>query len=204
MITLPPGAAEIVHKMENLAREHLVPSWITSRIAAWQARIWLAQGKIEAASQWVQDCGPDVNADLTYAHEMEYRVLARILFAQGRLDDTIKLLQRLLEATERGERTSRAIEILNLQALVVQAQGDTNQAMVTLERALTLAEPGALFVSLRMRARRWLACSRSRYPWCRGPRSRGSICAPTVVRISCRRTGASCSSRHSSRPFRVG
>jgi LuxR family maltose regulon positive regulatory protein len=73
---------------------------------------------------------------------MEYIALARILIAQGRLDDPANLMQRLLEAAETGGHTSRAIEILMLQALASQARGDTDQAMTALERALTLAEPG--------------------------------------------------------------
>ena len=75
-------------------------------------------------------------------HEMEYIVLARILIAQGQLDEATRLLQRLLDAAEMREHTSRVIEMLMLQALASQAGGDSTRAMVTLERALTLAEPG--------------------------------------------------------------
>jgi len=73
---------------------------------------------------------------------MEYMVWARILIAQGRLDEATRLLQRLLETAEVGERTSSVIEILMLQALAFQAGGDTDRAMAALERALSLAEPG--------------------------------------------------------------
>jgi LuxR family maltose regulon positive regulatory protein len=135
------GAEEIIQKMENIAREYDVPPWITNLMAAWQARILLAQDKLDAASQWMQERGLDADGDPTYLHEMEYIVLARILIAQGRLDEAARLLQRLLEATETGGRTSRAIEILMLQALAFQAGGDTARAMTTLERALILAEP---------------------------------------------------------------
>ena len=75
-------------------------------------------------------------------YEMQYRALARILIAQGRLDETATLLQRLLEIAETGGQTSRTIEILMLQALAFQAGDDITQAMAALERALTLAEPG--------------------------------------------------------------
>jgi len=73
---------------------------------------------------------------------VEYGVLARILLAQGRLDETITLLQRMLEPAQAGRHTTRVIEVLRLQALAFQAGGDTTQAMATLERALALAEPG--------------------------------------------------------------
>ena len=51
------------------------------------------------------------------------------------------LLERLLQAAEEGERTGSVIEILVLQALAHQMQGDIPAALVPLERALTLAEP---------------------------------------------------------------
>jgi LuxR family maltose regulon positive regulatory protein len=51
------------------------------------------------------------------------------------------LLDRLLKAAEEGQRTGSVIEILILQALAHQAQGDIPAALVSLERALTLAEP---------------------------------------------------------------
>jgi LuxR family maltose regulon positive regulatory protein len=136
------GAGKIIQKMENIARKHDVPPWITNPMAAWQARLWLAQGKLDAASQWVGERGLDAEGGPTLLHEMEYMVLARILVAQGRLDETARLLQRLLEIAETGGHTCRAIELLNLQALAFQAGGDTTRAMTTLERALTLAEPG--------------------------------------------------------------
>jgi LuxR family maltose regulon positive regulatory protein len=105
-------------------------------------RIWLAQDKLDAASQWVGERGLDAGGEPTLLHEMEYIALARILIAQERLDEATGLLYRLLEAVEAGGRTSRAIEIVMLQALTYQAGGDMDQAMSTFERCLHLAEPG--------------------------------------------------------------
>jgi LuxR family maltose regulon positive regulatory protein len=136
------GAEDAIHKMEKIGRESDVPPWITNQMATWQARIWLAQDKLEAASQWVQERGLSIDGELPFLREIEYTVLARLLMAQGRLNETTRLLQRLLEAAEAGGRTTRAIEILMLQALALQTGGDIAQAMTTLERALTLAEPG--------------------------------------------------------------
>jgi LuxR family maltose regulon positive regulatory protein len=134
------SAEEVIQKLESIVRESDVPIKVTSMIAAWQARIWLAQNKLEAASQWVGERGLDVDGELPFLREDEYVVLARILFAQGRLDETEKLLQRLLKATEAGGRTSRVIEILTLQSLSFQVRGDIDHAITTLEKALTLAE----------------------------------------------------------------
>jgi LuxR family maltose regulon positive regulatory protein len=136
------GAQEVIQSMENAARESDMPLWALLQFSAWQARIWLAQGKLEAATQWVGERELDPDGEPTYPHEMEYIALARILIAQGRLDEAARLLQRLLEAAEAGGRNSRAIEILMLQALTLQGRGDTDRAMTTLEGALALAQTG--------------------------------------------------------------
>lgn len=136
------GADKIIQKMEKIAREYYVPPWITNLMAAWKARIWLAQGKLDAVSQWVVERRLDASEELTLQHEMEHIVLARILISQGQLDEVTTLLQRLLEATEAGGRTSRVIEILILQTLALQDGGDTTRAMTPLEQALILTEPG--------------------------------------------------------------
>ncbi len=136
------GVEDALHKMEKIGRESDVPPWITNQVAAWQTRTWLAQDKLEAASQWVQECGLSIDGELSFLRESEYMVLARLLMAQGRLNETTRLLQRLLEAAEAGGRVSRVIEILMLQALSLQAQGETDQAITTLEKALNLAESG--------------------------------------------------------------
>ena len=135
------GAEEVIQSMENTAREYDMPLWTLLQLSAWQVRIWLAQGKLEAASQWAGERELDPDGVPTYLHEAEYIVFARILIAQGRLDEATTLLQRLLEAAEAGGRISTVIEMLMLQALAFQAGGDTARALDTLERALTLAEP---------------------------------------------------------------
>jgi LuxR family maltose regulon positive regulatory protein len=136
------GAEDVIQSMENAAREYDMPLWTLLQLSAWQVRIWLAQGKLELASQWVGERELDPDGELAYTHEMEHIALARILIAQGRLDEAARLLQRLLEAAEAGGRNSRVIELLMLQTLAAQSGGDVAQAMSTLEQALTFAEAG--------------------------------------------------------------
>lgn len=136
------AAEEIVQKMEITALANDIPTWITNLVTVWQIRIWLAQNKLEAASQWVAERGLGADGDLSYLYEMEYIVLARILIAQAHLENAIRLLLRLFKAAEAGGRTSRMIEIMMLQALAFQDGGDSVRAVAALEQALILAEPG--------------------------------------------------------------
>ncbi len=141
------GVEEIIENIGKSALKSNVPPWIVGQMAAWQARIWLAQNKLEAASQWAQERGfvplgePIPEKEINFFSLFDYIILARILIAQGRLDEAARLLEQLLMAAEAGGRTSRMVEILNLQALTFQAMGDLNQALAALEGALALAEP---------------------------------------------------------------
>jgi len=136
------GVEEIIIKTYNLAGESTVPYWITNLMAAWRVRAWLVQDRLDEAVQWANRRGLDPNQEPTYVDALEYVALARIIFAQERYGDAIRLLERLLEPAEAGAHTTRVIQILILQAMIHQAEGDSAKAMIPLERALTLAEPG--------------------------------------------------------------
>lgn len=136
------NAEEIIRKLENIARGANMPPGVPSMIAAWQARIWLAQGSLDLKARWANDRRLSINEDLTYLREPEHIALARILIDQKQLEDAIGLLHQLEDLAQAGGRTSTTIEILLLQALAFQADGNTAEAISELEHALTLAEPG--------------------------------------------------------------
>jgi LuxR family maltose regulon positive regulatory protein len=117
-------------------------------IPALRARVLAAQGRVGEALAWARDQGLSAEDDLSYLHEFEHITLARVLLARSRaerseapMSDAARLLGRLLQAAEAGERTGSVIEILVLQALTHHVRGDVPGALAALERALTLAEP---------------------------------------------------------------
>jgi LuxR family transcriptional regulator, maltose regulon positive regulatory protein len=116
-------------------------------VAALVARLWVAQGRLGDALGWVRAQGLSAEDDLSYLREFNHITLARVLLAHAQsegaghsIPEAIHLLARLLAAAEAGERTGRVIEILILQALAHQMQGDIPAALEPLSRALTLAE----------------------------------------------------------------
>ena len=106
-----------------------------------RVRLWLSQGNLPAAAGWARERGLGVDDELCYAREAEHVVLVRVLLAQGKPDQALALLERLLGAAEVGERWGNVLEILALQALASAARGDDERALSTLARALRLAEP---------------------------------------------------------------
>lgn len=133
-------AAETLRSAERLAIKQGTDAWL-ARVKAWQARLWVAQNDRWAATRWSEACGISAEGELSYPREFEHITLARVLIAQDRHDDAARLLGRLLKAAEAGGRWGRVIEILTLEALVLQSRGDDPGAVGALQRALALAEP---------------------------------------------------------------
>lgn len=136
----PKRALELANGAEQLARRYNSPYW-TAQAAAYQARLRLAEGQVEAAVRWAQEYKLQAGHEVNYLYEVEYLTLARLLVIQGQADQATALLERLRQAAMAGERMGRLLEVLVLEALAYQARNDLSQALACLEQALTLAEP---------------------------------------------------------------
>jgi len=113
----------------------------SGEMADLQARIWLAQGNMDAAVRWARTLKPTIDGELDYQHYQEHLSLARVFIAQGKPDEALMLLERLLVSAEEHERMGEVIVILAIQALALQAQGNDDQAVRVITRSLSLAEP---------------------------------------------------------------
>ncbi|HLO28851.1 MAG TPA: LuxR C-terminal-related transcriptional regulator, partial [Anaerolineales bacterium] len=140
------GALALLDEAQRLYIRSPLPDFCP--ISAMKARIWVAQGKLTKTLEWVREQGLSVEDAPSYLREFEHVTLARVLIARyksdrgtGSVHEAIDLLERLLQAAEAGGRMGSVIEILALLTLAHAAQGDIPLALVSLERALTLAEP---------------------------------------------------------------
>lgn len=140
---------ETLEAFRQLARQRYYMPLLLDHVTAVKAQIELAQGDLAAAVGWAEKSGLSTgDAELPYLREREYLTLARVRIAQGRADmkgpflhDALYLLDRLLADAEAKARMNSVLEILILQALALQALGDSDGAHTTLKRALTLAAP---------------------------------------------------------------
>ncbi len=142
----PDGALALLDEAQKLYIRTPLPE--LRPISAMKARIWVAHCRLDKALEWVREQGLSAEDEQSFLHEFEHITLARILIAQYQNDRSedyfqtaMQLLERLLKAAEDGSRIRSVIEILVLQALAFQAQGNIPLSLAPLERALTLAEP---------------------------------------------------------------
>ncbi len=148
------GALEALQTAEDIAIRFDAMKMDDSYVGARKAVLSVAQGDLQAALHWIEERGLDKrvsldrskreanNASLSPFRVYEQMTLAQVRIAQGRSDKALEVLEPLLQRTETTGIITFVIRILVLQALAFQAQGDMEQALTALERALSLAEPG--------------------------------------------------------------
>lgn len=132
-------ALALVEQAHELATG--LSAWYLFMTGSLRAEIKLAQGEVETAVAWLtktklhQDGIPDRASIHVYLR------IIHILLAKNRLDEANELLQKLLIKAEGSDATHTIIQLLAVQALLLQKQRQSEQAVATLARALTLAEP---------------------------------------------------------------
>jgi LuxR family maltose regulon positive regulatory protein len=135
------AAQAALQQAAQLIRQYYCWPEVVGANESYQVRLWLAAGDVASASQWVQGRQPVGREASSFAQEWSEIARARILIAQGLLDEATSLLNQLARLTETEGRNGRLIEILALQAIAWQARNDTVRALAALGKSLALAEP---------------------------------------------------------------
>jgi LuxR family maltose regulon positive regulatory protein len=120
----------------------------TRPIEVLKAKLQLKQGRLNLAQDWVLARALSADDEITYLNEFEHLTLARVRMVEYQnshnehsILDAIRLLECLLKVAEGQNRMGNVIEILVVQALAYQTQGNLSSALVSIERALFLAQP---------------------------------------------------------------
>jgi LuxR family maltose regulon positive regulatory protein len=149
----PEAATQVAEAALEFALEIRHPLHLAGA-RAFQARLALLQGDLAAARRWAQGVTPEELPARTLFPEVPRLTLARVLIAQGTRDSLQKasqILDEILEIARGTHSAPHTIELLALQALVYDAQGDGPKALELLRQSLELAQPGGflrVFVDL--------------------------------------------------------
>ena len=136
-------AADAIEKAAQLIQTCGVFSEARSAVEIAQVKLWLVQENWLAVDRWMATLAPRFSPHdpLRYEDELAHITQARLLIAQTKLDEAIRLLSCLEESARSGGRQGRLIEIVNLKALALQGMGNHAQADLALTKSLNLAEP---------------------------------------------------------------
>src|SRR5436309_15569762 len=134
------AARALLRQAVTQARQRQHRRFLAQAQAA-QVRFWLAHGQEEAVTRWRDAWVRSHDGAPSYEHEPGALTLARVLIGEGEPDQALRLLDgfRVLASTQ--GRLLSELEILVTSALAHSRGGQTDEALHTLQQALTLAEP---------------------------------------------------------------
>jgi LuxR family maltose regulon positive regulatory protein len=137
------GDADLSLEMIQVARPVArgLSQWFADWLDACEARIKLYQGDVLGATCWADTSGMSADDAFSFHYIFAYLTLARVLHAQGKLDDCSRLLASIIDRAEQAGASKYVILGLGLKAVVHREKGEMDQAEVALTQALTLAEP---------------------------------------------------------------
>ena len=134
------GATE---KAAQLIQTCGVFSEARSVVEAAQVKLWLVQGDWSSVERWAATLESRFSSDgpCQYEDELIQITQARVLIAQHKPGEALRLLSGLEESAQSGGRAGRLIEIIKLKALALQRMGDTARAEIAMTKILELAGP---------------------------------------------------------------
>jgi LuxR family maltose regulon positive regulatory protein len=112
-----------------------------------EARLAILQGQSETVRRWVEASEPSPEGALLWWLEIPSITRGRAMLAAGSPVGVVKAeaqLEECAEASEAQHNTYHLIQVLTLLATAYERQGKTEEALGTLERAVTLARKGDL------------------------------------------------------------
>ncbi len=134
-------AAKCIHLAKQLAQTyHFIPD-LAPEVEAAQVQLWLAQGNLQAATQWVKHKELHLSSGVqSRLSSFEQIAMAEVYYALDRLTEADLLLSRLLKELDNSEHGECLLKCLILKALVHWKEGSPYQAMSIIDRALLIAE----------------------------------------------------------------
>jgi len=133
------GAQWTIDQARQVAAQ--VSGWFQNIVSATEAEIRMQAGDLEHVAGWIADRGMQPSDPVVPDQYRGQSTFARFLIAQGQLSEALDLIERLKVQAEATGAQGHLVGILVLRATALHSTGRTQQAMESLERALTLSEP---------------------------------------------------------------
>lgn len=142
------AAQETLNHARQLAAEFKASAMDDEIVDAYQAQLWILQGRKEQAVNWIAENNLEGRfwENLSQPRfdpvwEIHGQTLAKVYLNQGEPDLALKLIEPMLDVAETSKRLRTIIRILAIKAVIFESKGDSDSALEILERALNLAEP---------------------------------------------------------------
>ena len=134
------GALQMAREADRVARASGADFQVAIA-GSWMVRLRIARGDLAEALAFERARAAVADRATDAARAVDRLTSARLLLAQGRYHEALRLLEKPQQAAETAGRTGDLIEVLALRALALWAGIERELAVSTLARALAMAEP---------------------------------------------------------------
>ena len=114
--------------------------WFKLLIESHTAELNLAAGDTAEASRWVAESGIDYRDEVPEPERTTYRVLVKVLLAEGKLTEADHLIDRLIADSEKSKAIGYLISTLPIKSVIQLNLGNLENALMILARAFEFAE----------------------------------------------------------------
>ena len=135
-------ALELLNEIYEAARAHNLVRMFDNDLDTWRAIIQCQLGEPEPAIQWAREQGFAEVTAIPVVDGQDFRGYARVLIAQGRIQEALVVLDELLDLARRHQLMgTAAIEALLLIARAESQRAERERAYHALAQALAYGEP---------------------------------------------------------------
>jgi LuxR family maltose regulon positive regulatory protein len=120
-------------------KQNEVPPFLIALYISWKTNNLLEQSQIEKASQLYSEYGIGIDNKPTHVYEICNVSYARLLLAQGKLDEAEGLISELYTSVSDGQRIERMIELKIISTILNKIRGDRKNAVINLMEAMEIA-----------------------------------------------------------------
>jgi LuxR family maltose regulon positive regulatory protein len=112
-------------------------------VDAYQAQLWIVQGKNQLVARWVEDTELEkrIMAKVDQPRfdpvwEIHSQTMARVYISRGKYDQALHMIEPLLKRARADQRMRSMLKVLAMRAVIYRLKGDSQEALQILERAL--------------------------------------------------------------------
>ena len=137
------AAQEIVDQARQQAIQFEASTMDDELVDAYQAQLWIVQGKDQLVARWVEDTELEkrIMAKVDKPRfdpvwEIHSQTMARVYISRGKYDQALQMIEPLLKRARADLRMRSMLKVLAMRAVIYRLKGDSQEALQILERAL--------------------------------------------------------------------
>jgi len=133
------GALNKLSELEVVLKQYNISPYIISTYVGWKIYLLIESEQLDAATDFIKECGMGINEKISYKNEHAYINFARLLITQHQFDEATSMLSELYSLAYDGNRIESLVQIKILYAIMNKMIGSREEAVTNLIEAMEFA-----------------------------------------------------------------